>query len=76
MIRKQFPDDRWCGCCPNCCSFDHQFVSGHSELCANVYEYECNCCGAHWEVEYRKNLALVEVGNSDKALMDAKLAGK
>ena len=69
MIRKQFPDNHWCGCCPNCCSFYHEFVSAHSEAVSTVYEYECNYCGAHWEVEHKHI-------TENQALMDAKLAGK
>lgn len=61
MIRRQFPSDHWCGCCPNCCSFDHEFVSAHSEAFSTIYEYECNYCGAHWEVECKNKVESVKV---------------
>lgn len=41
--------------CQNCCSFDIHCVENYERDGKHVSIFECNFCGAYWEVEKENN---------------------
>ena len=54
-IRKNFSApiilDHYINHCQNCCSFDIHCIENYERDEKHVYIFECNFCGAYWEIE-------------------------